>query len=92
MSFLKLTPQSPNCQISYRVLCLDGRTIWVEKSARAFFDQDGRMLRMIGVITGITARKQAEETVREVNADIAGSLRPPMKEYGFSIRSSILSL
>jgi len=64
-SFLKLTPRSPNCQTSYRVLALDGRTIWVEKSARAFFDQDGRMLRMIGVIADITARKQAEETVRE---------------------------
>ncbi len=64
-SFLKVTPQSPNSQISYRVLGLDGRTIWVEKSARAFFDQDGRMLRMIGVIADITARKQAEETARE---------------------------
>ncbi len=64
-SFLKLTPHSPHSQISYRVLALDGRTIWVEKSARAFFDHDGRMLRMIGVIADITARKQAEETVRE---------------------------
>jgi len=64
-SFLKLTPQSPNCQISYRVLALDGRTIWVEKSARALFDQDGKMLRMIGVIADVTARKQAEDTVRE---------------------------
>ena len=35
-SFLKLTPQSPNSQISYRVLALDGRTIWVEKSATSF--------------------------------------------------------
>ena len=64
-SFLKLTPQSPYSQISYRVLARDGRTIWLEKSATALFDQDGRMLRMIGVIADITARKQAEETVRE---------------------------
>ena len=35
-SFLKLTPHSPHSQISYRVLALDGRTIWVEKSATSF--------------------------------------------------------
>ena len=35
--------------------------IWVEKSARAFFDQDGSTLRMTGVIADITARKQEEE-------------------------------
>src|SRR5277367_6576435 len=57
-----LTPQNPNCQVSYRVLRLDGSTVWVEKSARAFFDHDGRrILRTIGVVADITARKHAEE-------------------------------
>ena len=51
------TPQNPNCQVSYRILRLDGGVIWVEKSARAFFDENGRMLRMIGVVADITARK-----------------------------------
>jgi PAS domain S-box-containing protein len=55
------TPQNPNCQVTYRILRLDGGMIWVEKSARAFFDDHGKMLRMIGVVVDITARKRAEE-------------------------------
>ena len=55
------TPQNPNCQVTYRILRLDGGMIWAEKSARAFFDENGKMLRMIGVVADITARKRAEE-------------------------------
>jgi PAS domain S-box-containing protein len=55
------TPQNPNCQVTYRILRIDGGMIWAEKSARAFFDENGKMLRMIGVVVDITARKRAEE-------------------------------
>ena len=65
MSFLGPTPKNPNCQISYRVVRLDGSAIWVEKRARAFFDDHGRMLRIIGVVSDITERKQAEQVIRE---------------------------
>ena len=57
-----LTPQHPNCQVSYRLLRRDGGMIWVEKSARAFFDNDGKMVKTIGVVADITARKHADET------------------------------
>jgi len=61
----QFTPEHPNSQSTYRYLRLDGSVIWVEKSARAFYDDDGRMLRMIGIISDITARKDAEEALRE---------------------------
>ena len=57
----ELTPQNPNCQVSYRILRPDGSVVWLEKSARAFFDNDGRILRTIGVVADISARKNAEE-------------------------------
>jgi PAS domain S-box-containing protein len=57
-----LTPQNPNCQVSYRLLRRDGGVIWVEKSARAFFDDDGKLVKTIGVVADITARKHADET------------------------------
>ncbi len=56
-----LTPQNPDCQVSYRVLRPDGSVVWLEKSARAFFDNDGNLLRTIGVVADISARKHAEE-------------------------------
>jgi PAS domain S-box-containing protein len=61
----QFTPEHPNIQSTYRYLRLDGSVIWLEKSARAFYDDDGKMLRVIGIISDITARKHAEEALRE---------------------------
>ena len=60
-----LTPENPTAQISYRVLRPDGAVIWLEKSGRAFFDAQGKMLRMIGIVADITDRKLAEEALRQ---------------------------
>jgi PAS domain S-box-containing protein len=61
----KLTPENPTTQITYRVLRHNDAAIWLEKTARAFFDEQGRMLRMIGMVVDVTERKQAEEALRE---------------------------
>jgi len=61
----QITPEHPNSHMTYRVLRHDGSVIWLEKRARAFFDEQGRMLRMIGVVADVTARKHAEEALRE---------------------------
>ena len=59
----QLTPDNPTTRISYRVLRPDGSLVWLEKNARAFFDEKGRMLRMIGMVADITERKGAEEAL-----------------------------
>jgi len=59
------TPDSPDIQVSYRLLCPDGSTVWLEKTAHAFFDEEGKTERMIGMVADITQRKQAEETLRQ---------------------------
>ena len=61
----QLTPQYPTTQISYRVLRPDGSIVWLEKNARGFFHEQGKLLRVIGMVANITERKQAEEAVRE---------------------------
>jgi len=61
----QLTPQNSTSQISYRVLQPDGPVVWLEKSARAFFDEQGKLLRMIGMVANITERKRAELAQRE---------------------------
>jgi PAS domain S-box-containing protein len=65
-----LTPGNPNGSIRYRILRRDGSTIWVQKTARAFFDESGKMIRMIGMVADVTERKQAEDTLRVLSAKL----------------------
>jgi PAS domain S-box-containing protein len=59
------TPEDPTTRMSYRVLRKDGGVIWLEKSGRAFFNPQGKMFRMTGIVADITERKRAEEALRE---------------------------
>jgi PAS domain S-box-containing protein len=61
------TPTNPTYQSRYRVVRPDGSVVWLEKSARAFFDENGNMLRMIGMVADITERKLAEEALSSVS-------------------------
>ncbi len=61
----QLSPEQPHLRISYRMVRSDGSVIWVERTSRAYFDEHGRMLRIVGMMVDITERKQAEETLRD---------------------------
>ena len=62
-----LTPQDPICNITYRWLLPNGSVTWLEKSARAFFDEQGNMVRMIGMVADVTDHKLAEEALSGVS-------------------------
>lgn len=66
-SVAERTPEDPTSRISYRMLQQDGSVVWVEKTARAFFDGNGKLLRMIGIVADITERKLAEEVLSTVS-------------------------
>jgi len=63
-SVAERTPENPNVRITYRLLCPDGSIVWLEKTAQAFFDKSGKMVRMIGMVANITERKRADEATR----------------------------
>ena len=58
-----VTPQNPTLRARYRIGRQDGTWMWAEKTARAFFDDQGKMVRMIGMIADITERMLAEEAL-----------------------------
>ena len=62
-----VTPENRTSKISYRVIRSDGSVVWVERNACAFFDEQGRLQRMVGMVADITERQRAEETLLEVN-------------------------
>jgi PAS domain S-box-containing protein len=60
-----LSPDKPCLRISYRMVRSDGIMIWVERNSLAHFDEQGRLLRTVGMVADVTERKRAEEAVRE---------------------------
>jgi PAS domain S-box-containing protein len=62
-----LTPDNSTFQISYRVLRPDSTVVWLEESGRAFFDAQGRMLRVVSLVADVTERKLAEETLSSLS-------------------------
>jgi PAS domain S-box-containing protein len=70
----------------YRTVGLaDGVERWVAANGRAYFDAAGRPLRFIGTVMDITARKRAEEELKEADrrkdeflAMLAHELRNPL--------------
>ena len=63
ISCSQLTPDNPDCQVSYRLLRRDGSLIWSgEERAQPSSYDDGKLVKTIGVVADITARKHADET------------------------------
>ena len=62
-----LTPDRPQLLVSYRLVRPDGSLLWVERSSRAYFDDAGNLVRIVGMVADITQRKQAEEVLSSVS-------------------------
>ena len=62
-----VTPHNPTLRARYRIGRQDGTWMWAEKTARAFFDEQGKMVRMIGMIADITERMLAEEALSSLS-------------------------
>ena len=65
-----VTPENRTSKISYRVIRSDGSVVWVERNACAFFDEQGRLQRMVGMVADITERKRAEEALAGVSGKL----------------------
>jgi signal transduction histidine kinase len=53
--------------VRYRIVRLDGSIIWLEKNAHAFFDSQGAIVRMIGMVSDINDQKVAEEAMSSLS-------------------------
>ena len=60
-----LTRENPVYRTQYRIFRPDGALLWLEESGRARFDEDGKMVRLVGMTADITERKRAESALKE---------------------------
>jgi signal transduction histidine kinase len=58
-----LTPEKSTAEVIYRVQSSDGGLVWLRSSGRGFFDSDGKLVRVIGMVADITDLKRAEEAL-----------------------------
>lgn len=61
--------------IEYRIPQLSGKIIWVNAKGRMFIGNHGRSSRFAGVAVDITDRKQAEDELQRLAADLSESNR-----------------
>jgi PAS domain S-box-containing protein len=61
---------SKNFQAEYRLLRHDGAYRWFKSWGTRILDQDGHCIRWLGIVTDINDLKEAEEALRQINADL----------------------
>jgi PAS domain S-box-containing protein len=73
-NFLKmiaeLKPNKPTYQTSYRIVSPSGEFIWLEESATASFDAQGRAVRVVGMVSNVTSRKEVERALATVSGKL----------------------
>lgn len=56
----------------FRLCHKDGSWRWVMARGTGVWDESGKFLRMVGALTDITAQKEYEEDLKQLNADLEG--------------------
>jgi PAS domain S-box-containing protein len=73
-NFLKmiaeLKPNKPTYQTSYRIVSPSGEFIWLEESGTASFDAQGRAVRVVGMVSNVTSRKEVERALATVSGKL----------------------
>ncbi|MEG4838935.1 PAS domain S-box protein [Microcoleus sp. B9-D4] len=83
-----LERKTPHYITEYRLWCYNSAYKWILSRGQALWDASGKAVRMVGSITDITERKQAEEALRESEAKFQKlSANVPGIIYQFLLRS-----
>ena len=61
--------------VEYRFRHQDGHYLWVQDEGRVVYDTQGKPQEIIGYLADITARKHAEERLRQTNAELMRATR-----------------
>ena len=71
----KLSPEKPYLEVSYRTIRPDGTVMWVEGNGRAYFDDRGQMLRIMGTVADVSDRKKTEAALHQREEELLEAQR-----------------
>jgi PAS domain S-box-containing protein len=63
----QICPEKPFLRVAYRMIRPDQSMIWVERNSQAYFDREGKILRIIGMVADVTERKRADEMLSSIS-------------------------
>ena len=84
-----LTQENPTAEVIYRVRGSDGTLTWLKSSGRVFFDPEGRMLRVIGMVADITDLKRAEESLAGMTRKLIAAQEQERARIGRELHDDI---
>jgi len=84
-----LTPEKPTNDITFRAMFAEDAVVWLRSSGRAFFDSDGRMLRVIGMIADITDLKRSEEALSRMTRKLIEAQEQERARIGRELHDDI---
>lgn len=84
-----LSPEQPNLRVSHRMAGPGDSVIWVERTGRAHFNEEGKLLRIVGMVTEITDRKLAEAALAGVSRKLIEAQEQERKRIARELHDDI---
>ena len=75
-------PDNPSYAVTFRLIRSDAQEMWLEETATAEFDADGKCLRIEGLTRDITKSKRAEEHQRLLVAELDHRVKNVLARVG----------
>jgi PAS domain S-box-containing protein len=70
----------------FKFIRRDGRPLWTIMSSNPMYDEEGRYIGALAMVADITRRREAEEQVRQLNADLERRIAERTAQLEFSNR------
>jgi len=89
LALAKVSLDNPMLHITYRILRPDGTVTWLERNSRAYFDGNGKLKRMVGMIVDVTERKRAKEALADMTRKLIEAQEQERARIGRELHDDI---
>ena len=85
----RMTADNPTLHITYRIIRPDGSVAWLQRTSRAYFAENARLERIVGMIADVTERKLAEQNLSDMTRKLIESQEQERVRIGRELHDDI---